>query len=207
MSFILGRKIGMSQIFKDDGTVIPVSVVQAGPVYVVQTKNLEKDGYMAVQVGFEKSKKTNKAISGHLKKANLENLKTLKEFRVEEKNDSEHEFKTGDKIDVSAFEIGAIVKVKGIAKSKGFQGVVKRHGFKGSPASHGHHKVLRRPGSIGQRFPQHTLKGTRMGGRMGGNYSTSRNLEVVMIDAEKNIMAISGAVPGRKGTLLEIQTQ
>lgn len=120
--------------------------------------------------------------------------------------ETEKELEKGDKLDVSAFNAGDVVKVSGITKGKGFQGVVKRHGFHGMPASHGHHHVLRHGGSIGQRFPQHTLKGMRMAGRMGGERQTTRGLEIVSVDRENNLMMIKGAVPGRKGTLLEIAT-
>jgi large subunit ribosomal protein L3 len=204
--FILGRKIGMTRIFKEDGKVIPVTLVEAGPITVTQIRTEEKDGYKAVQVGFGKDKKPNKPKLGHLK--GLENLKKLAEFRVEDLkfkvDEAEKELEKGDKLDVSVFNVGDIVKVSGITKGKGFQGVVKRHGFHGMPASHGHHHVLRHGGSIGQRFPQHTLKGMRMAGRMGGERQTTRGLEIVSIDKENNLMMIKGAIPGRRGTLLEI---
>jgi len=202
MSFILGKKIGMTRIFKEDGEVVPVTVIEAGPITVTQIKTKEKDGYKAAQVGFGKDKKPNKPKAGHLK--GLENAKYLREFSDERQATSGNELKRGDIIDVSAFNAGDFVKVSGIAKGRGFQGAVKRHGFHGMPASHGHHHVLRHVGSIGQRFPQHTLKGTRMAGRMGGKRQTTRGLEVVSIDKENNLMMIKGAVPGRKGTLLEI---
>ena len=198
----------MTRIFREDGKVIPVTVVEAGPITVTQVRTEEKDGYGAVQVGFGKDKKPNKPKAGHLK--GLENLKKLAEFRVEDLKfkvgEAEKELEKGDKLDVSVFNAGDIVKVSGITKGKGFQGVVKRHGFHGMPASHGHHHVLRHGGSIGQRFPQHTLKGMRMAGRMGGERQTTRGLEIVSIDKENNLMMLRGAVPGRKGTLLEIVT-
>ena len=200
MTFILGKKIGMTRIFSEDGEVIPVTVVEAGPVTVVQVKTEETDGYRAVQVGYGNNKKNKKPVAGHLKDLS-KGLRHLKEFIIK---DEVSDLKRGDKIDVSVFGVGDTVKVSGISKAKGFQGVVKRHGFHGAPASHGHKKMLRRPGSIGQRFPQHTLKGMRMAGRMGGTRITVRELKVSSIDKENNIMAISGAVPGRKGTLLEI---
>ncbi len=198
----------MTRIFREDGEVIPVTVVEAGPITVTQIRTEEKDGYRAVQVGFGKDKKPNKSKAGHIK--GLENTKNLVEFRVEDLKfkvgETEKELEKGDKLDVSAFSAGDIVKISGITKGKGFQGVVKRHGFHGMPASHGHHHVLRHGGSIGQRFPQHTLKGMRMAGRMGGERQTTRGLEIVSIDKENNLMMIKGAVPGRKGTLLEIVT-
>jgi len=203
MAFILGKKIGMTRFFRDDGEVIPVTVIEAGPVVVTQIKTKEKDGYEAVQVGFGKDKKLNKPKAGHLK--GLEQLKYLKEFRLEtDGQEQKTALARGDILDVSIFNVGDIVKVSGITKAKGFQGAVKRHGFHGMPASHGHHHVLRHPGAIGQRFPQHTLKGTRMAGRMGGKRYTVRGLEIVSIDKEKNLMMVKGAVPGRKGALLEI---
>ena len=203
---MLGKKIGMTRIFREDGKVIPVTVVEAGPITVTQIRTEEKDGYKAVQVGFGKDKKPNKSKAGHIK--GLEDTKNLVEFRVEDlkfkASEAEKELERGDKLDVSAFNAGDIVKISGITKGKGFQGVVKRHGFHGMPASHGHHHVLRHGGSIGQRFPQHTLKGMRMAGRMGGERQTTRGLEIVSIDKENNLMMIKGAIPGRKGTLLEI---
>lgn len=208
MSFILGRKIGMTQIFSEDGTVTPVTLIEAGPVMVTQVKTKEKDGYEAVQIGYGKAKRLKKPQAGHLK--DLENLKSLKEFGKNPKPETwnlkpdGNKFLRGDILDVGVFNIGDIVKIAGISKGKGFQGVVKRHGFHGMPASHGHHHVLRHGGSIGQRFPQHTLKGMRMPGRMGGERVTTRGLKIVNIDKENNLLAVKGAVPGRRGTLLEI---
>lgn len=204
--FMLGKKIGMTRIFKEDGEVIPVTIIEAGPITVTQIRSEEKDGYKAVQVGIGKDKKPNKPKAGHLK--GLKNLKSLAEFRVDDLKlkvgEAERELERGDKLDVSVFNVGDIVKVSGITKGKGFQGVVKRHGFHGMPASHGHHHVLRHGGSIGQRFPQHTLKGMRMAGRMGGVRQTTRGLEIVSIDKENNLMFVKGAIPGRRGTLIEI---
>jgi len=196
MKFILGKKIAMTQIFAEDGTVTPVTLIEAGPMTVTQIKNQEKDGYSSVQVGYGKTKKTNKAKSGHLK--DLGNLITLKEFQADQ------ELKRGDVIDASIFEEGDTVKVSGVSRGKGFTGAVKRHGFHGMPASHGHHHVLRHVGSIGQRFPQHTLKGMRMAGHMGNVRVTTRGLKIMKIDRENNLIAVRGAVPGRRGTLLEI---
>lgn len=202
MKFILGKKLGMSQIYSEDGNVVPVTVIEAEPNVVVQVKTTEKDQYKAVQVGFgtRKAKNIKKPQKGHFK--DLGNFAHLKEFRTED-----GEMKVGDKIDVSIFEAGDIVKVTGIMKGKGFQGAVKRHGFKGMPASHGHHSVMRHVGSIGQRFPQHTLKGMRMAGHMGNTKITTRGLKVVSIDKENNLLAVRGAVPGNNGGLLLVQTQ
>ncbi len=187
----------MTRIFREDGTVVPVTLIEAGPITVTQIKTNDKDGYEAIQVGFGKAKKPNKPKAGHLK--SLPPLKKIKEFRTPASN-----AKRGDVIDVSVFNVGDVIKVSGLTKGKGFQGVVKRHGFHGMPASRGHHHVLRHGGSIGQRFPQHTLKGMRMAGRMGGARSTVRGLEVISVDKDNNLLAVKGAAPGRKGTLLEI---
>ena len=203
MSFILGKKIGMTQIFQEDGIVVPVTLIEAGPITVTQVRTKEKDGYEAVQVGYGKEKKPGKTKAGHLK--DLAGLKYLKEFKLETRNwKLETEPKRGDIIDVSSFSVGETIKVSGFSKGKGFQGAVKRHGFHGMPASHGNHHVLRHVGSIGQRFPQHTLKGMRMAGRMGGTRITTRGLKIMNIDKENDLLAVKGAVPGRRGTLLEI---
>lgn len=197
MKFLLGKKIGMTQIFQEDGIVVPVTLVEAGPMTVIQIKTQEKDGYQATQVGQGKTKKLNKPAKGHLKE--LSSSRRLKETDL-----SIGELKLGDSYDVSIFEVGDKIKVSGNGKGKGFAGAVKRHGFHGMPASHGHHAVLRHVGSIGQRFPQHTLPGMRMAGRMGGKRISTRGLKIVKIDKENNMLAIKGAVPGRRGTLLEI---
>lgn len=189
----------MTQIFNEDGTVTPATLIEAGPITVTQVKTKDKDGYEAVQIGYGSEKKSNKPKAGHLK--GLKNLKKLKEFRAE---GQENKLEKGSEIDVSIFNIGDVVKVSGLTKGRGFQGAVKRHGFHGMPASHGHHHVLRHVGSIGQRFPQHTLKGTRMAGRMGGKRVTTRGLKVVAVDKENNLLAVKGAIPGRRGTIVEI---
>jgi len=194
--FILGTKVGMTQIFKEDGTVVPVTLIQIQPNTVVQVKTVEKDGYQAVQLGIGNKKKITKPAKGHLK--GLAQFSTLKEFKTT------NEYKAGDTLDASVFTEGEKVKVSGVTKGKGFQGVVKRHGFHGMPASHGAHSVLRHAGSIGQRFPQHTLKGMRMAGRMGGENHSTRGLSVVKVDVENGIIAIKGATPGNSGSVLEI---
>jgi large subunit ribosomal protein L3 len=200
MKFIIGKKLGMSQLFKEDGTVVPVTIVEAQPNVVVQVKVPDKDGYSAIQVGFGSKKKATKSLKNHTK--GLGNFAVLKEFKVTKIGDKD--LVVGDKIEVSIFEGGDKVKVTGLAKGKGFQGAVKRHGFSGMPASHGHRSVQRHVGSIGQRFPQHTLKGLRMAGRMGGVKATARGLEVVKVDSENNLMAIKGALPGNNGGIVEI---
>lgn len=217
MKFILGKKLGMSQVYGEDGNVIPVTVVEAEPNTVVQVKSKGKDKYEAIQVGYgtKKEKNVAKQQKGHFK--NLGHFAILKEFRFDSKGKKSRgqeqemidsaNLAVGQKIDVSVFAPGDAVKVTGVTKGKGFQGVVKRHGFHGMPFSHGHHSVLRHAGSIGQRFPQHTLKGMRMPGRMGGTKLTVRGLRVVSVDVENNLLAIKGAVPGNNGSLVMIQTQ
>lgn len=197
MKFILGKKLGMSQIFNETGKMIPVTVVLAESMKVTQVKTKDKDGYEAIQLGSGQKKKISKPLKGHLKE--LGNLANLIEWK------GRAEVSVGEVVDVSNFSEGDVVKVSGISKGKGFQGAVKRHGFRGMPASHGHKHVTRHVGSIGQRFPQHTLKGLRMAGRMGGDRISVRGLKVVSIDKEKGLILIKGAVPGRKGALLEIR--
>lgn len=193
----------MTQVFEDDGTVVPVTVIKVEPNVVVQVKGKDKEGYEAVQIGAGSKRKITKPMKGHLK--DLGNLRFLKEYRSLTINDQE--VKRGDKLDVSIFIPGDVVKVTGLSKGKGFAGVMKRHGFSGMPHSHGHHHVARHGGSIGQRFPQHTLKGMRMAGRTGGVKRTTRGLKVVRVDVESGFLAVRGAVPGNKGGRLIIQSQ
>ncbi len=195
--FILGKKVHMTQIFAEDGRVVPVTVVEAGPCTVVKTKG-EKEGYTAVQVGYGNKKKINKPLAGHLK--DLSNFRYLKEFRVE----NTEAFAKGKVFDVSTFAVGDDLKVTATSKGKGFQGVVKRHGFHGSPASHGHKDQLRMPGSIGATDAARVFKGTRMGGRMGSDRVTVDNLELIKIDTDKNLLYIKGAVPGARNALVTI---
>ncbi|HBC58877.1 50S ribosomal protein L3 [Candidatus Azambacteria bacterium RIFCSPHIGHO2_01_46_10] len=197
--FILGQKIGMSQIFGKEGEVIPVSVIEAGPCVVIQIKSPENDGYQAVQIGFGERKKVSKPLAGHLK--NLGKFRHLREFK------GVADLKVGDKIGVGIFQEGDRVKVSGVSKGKGFQGVVKRHGFSGGMASHGNKDRLRAPGSIGTSFPEHVRKGRRMAGRMGFDRVSVKDVKIVKVDQENNILAVKGAVPGRKGTLLEISSR
>ena len=199
MKFILGKKIEMTQVFRDDGTVVPVTLIQAGPCVVTQIRTDKKDGYNAVQIGYGLKRSLNKPLSGHLK--DLDNFRYMREFRVAE---SEH--KRGDKIDVSIFESGDKVDVTGVSKGQGFQGVVKRHGFAGSPASHGHKDQLRMPGSIGATGPAHVFKGTKMAGQMGNTQVTVKNLEIEKIDPKNNVLAIKGAIPGARNSLVMIKT-
>ncbi|MBU3924880.1 50S ribosomal protein L3 [Patescibacteria group bacterium] len=196
--FILGKKLGMTRVFDKSGKLIPVTVIEAGPCVITQVKTEKKDRYNAVQIGFGKAKKISKPKAGLLKKLGM--LKHLKEFAIKDIAS----YKVGDKIDVSIFSEGDIVKASGITKAKGFAGVMKRHGFAGGPASHGQKHSARERGSVGPRFPEHVVKGVRMPGRMGGARSTVINLPVLSIDKENNLIALKGAIPGKKGTLIEV---
>jgi len=200
--FILAQKIKMTQIFQDD-KIIPITLLEAGPVVVTQIKTKERDGYCAVQVGFGSKKKISKALKGHLK--DLGNFRWVKEFRIDESEINN--YKVGDKIDVSLFQEGEKIKISGTSKSKGFQGVVKRHGFHGGPKTHGQKNRLRAPGSIGPTHPQHVVKGRKMAGRMGGERITLKNAKIVKIIPDKNVICIKGAIPGKRGELVEIVTQ
>jgi large subunit ribosomal protein L3 len=194
MKSIVGLKIGMSQMFDESGRIIPVTLVEAGPCEVTQVKTIEKDGYDCVQVGFIKIEKKNKIKKPQIKKP----FKWLKEFK-------NGDLKIGDKIDVSIFKEGDEVNVSGISKGKGFQGVMKRHGFHGrASVSHGTKHELRTPGSTGSSMPEHVAKGKKMAGHMGVERVTIKNLKIMKVDQENNLLAIEGALPGRKGTLLEI---
>ncbi len=188
----------MTQVFDTEGRVTPVTVLSAGPVTVTQVKGKEKDGYTAIQVGFgdKAAKNISKPLAGHLKG---KTFRHLKEFRTDAS------MNVGDSVNASAFEVGDLVEVSAISKGKGFQGVVKRHGFKGGPRSHGQKHSERAPGSIGAVWPQRVLKGKRMAGRMGGDRITVKNLKVVAVDQETNTLMISGAIPGRRGTLVEVR--
>lgn len=195
----------MSQMFDHEGNVIPITLVQVPVNVVVQVKTKEKDGYHAVQVGVgeRKEKNINKPQKGHFR--SMGNFRYTKEFRV--RDDTYVTPQVGEKIDVSLFQEGEQVRVSGISKSKGFQGVVKRHGFHGAPATHGTKHAHREPGAIGGaggRAGGRVAKGMRMAGRMGGDRITVKNLRVMRIDVEHNLLALRGAVPGRRGTLLEM---
>lgn len=203
MKFILGLKLGMSQLFDEKGNVVPVTLIEAGPCIVTQIKTKEKDGYSAVQIGFGKTKKITKPLAGHLKE--LGKLRFLREFRIKELKLDERQLKRGDKIDVSIFQEGDKVKISGISKGKGFQSAIKRWGFSGRGASHGVKHEKRKIGSVGSSFPQRVIKGKKMPGRMGFERVTVRNLKVVRVDPENNLLVVKGAVPGPKGNLLEIR--
>lgn len=204
MKFILGKKQNMMQCFNEDGTVVPATVISAGPLVVTQVKTPDTDGYTAVQVAFEdqKPERATKAHLGHVKPSSQNGdesaFKHLREFRDME------EIAVGDHITVDVFSKGDIVTVSGLSKGKGFQGVVKRHGFAGGPRSHGQKHSEREPGSIGGGLRVRVPKGMRMAGRTGGDRITIKNLEVIGVDKENNQILIKGAIPGRRGTLVEI---
>ena len=203
MKNILGRKVGMTQVFKEDGSVVPVTVIEAGPLYVVQKKTVEKDGYNAIQIGFEniKEHRLNKPAKGHFDKSDVSYKKYLKEFRVENPDD----FQIGQEIKVDVFQEGDMVDVIGTSKGKGTQGVIKRHGFGRGRETHGS-KFHRAPGGMSAgTYPGRVFKGHRMAGRMGNERVTVQNLEVVRVDAEKNLILIRGGVPGPKKGLVTIK--
>ncbi len=196
----------MTQVFTEDGRAIPVTVVKAGPCVVVQKKTADQDGYTALQIGWGEDKRLSRPQRGHLR--NLPPLRFLREFRVKREGTVDLDsLQRGDEIRVSTFSVGERVDVVGVSKGKGFQGVVKRHGFAGGPASHGHKDQLRMPGSIGATDPARVFKGTRMAGRMGGEQVTVKNLEIVRIDEENNLLYLRGAVPGPRGSLVKIVGQ
>lgn len=200
---ILGKKVGMTQIFGSDGTVMPVTVVQAGPCLVVQKKGTDRDGYEAVQLGLVESRpdrRANRAAKGRFEKAGVAPMRNLAEFRL----DSGDEIKPGDKVLCDSFKENDRVDVIGISKGKGFAGVVRRHHFRGGAATHGS-MFHRAPGSIGpSAFPSRVFPGTRSSGRLGGRQSTSKNLVVARVDTEKNLLYIRGAVPGARNSLVKI---
>jgi large subunit ribosomal protein L3 len=202
MKFIIAKKLDMSQRFKGDGTAVPVTLLQAGPCVVTQVRTKEKDGYDAVQLGFGVDKRANMPSKGHTKAAGNA-FKTLREFRL----DAPADLKVGDTVQAATFEPGDMVAVQGLSKGKGFQGVVKRHGFGGGPSTHGHKDNLRMPGSIGSGGMQRVFKGLRMGGRMGGDTVTVKTLEVIEVDAATGVVAVTGAVPGARGTLLLVESR
>jgi large subunit ribosomal protein L3 len=201
---LLGKKIGMTQIFDEDGTAIPVTVIEAGPCYVTQVRDVEAAGYSAVQLGFGevKPKRLTGGQLGHLKRNDLPPLRYLREFRT--KKDAE--VNAGDQVTVEVFEVGDYVDITGTSKGRGFAGVVKRYGFGGGPKTHGQSDRQRAPGSIGATSgTARVFKGKRMPGHMGNRRVTSQNLKVVLVDEERNLIGVRGAVPGPKGGLLVIK--
>ncbi|MSU60485.1 MAG: 50S ribosomal protein L3 [Candidatus Staskawiczbacteria bacterium] len=197
MKFLLGKKIEMSQMFDEKGNVIPVTLVEAGPCVVLQKKTKEKEGYDSVQVGYGKL----------VKKSKIKKTMKDKEYRHirETRTEASEEAKVGDQVTVAIFKEGDKVNVIATSKGKGFQGGVKRHGFAGRNTTHGAKHETRTIGSVGQRFPQHVIKGRRMPGRMGFDRITVKNLKIAKVDEVNNILAIKGAIPGHRGTLLQIK--
>lgn len=202
MKGILGKKVGMTQIFDDTGEVTPVTVIEAGPCYVTQIKTKTKDGYEAVQLGFGEAKRLNRPQRGHLPKG-VPDVRYLGEVKV----DDISPYEIGQKIDAGVFSVGDLVDVTGISKGKGFAGAMKRHGFSGGPATHGQSDRARATGSIGATStPGRVFKGKRMPGHMGSQRTTVQNLKVAMVDPERNLLAVKGAVPGAKGGLVTIKS-
>jgi len=209
MKALLGQKIGMSQVFSPEGEVVPVTLIQALPNEETLQRNEDADGYRAVQVGLPKQSRVTSHESredGNKKKHTKTKPAGLKERFVARREFAVEVAEDATELTVAQFEPGDVVEVSGVSKGKGYQGVVKRYGFKGGPASHGHRHVLRQAGSIGSAFPQHVFKGKRMAGRMGGERVTVKNLTVVSVDAEQNLLAVKGAIPGKRGTVVEIKS-
>lgn len=206
MKEFLGKKVGMTRIFAEDGSSVPVTVIEAGPCKITQVKTAEKDGYRAVQVAFGDKRKTliNKPLAGHLRKSGLESTRWLRELKLDEGENLE----VGQTLDVSVLHPGDIVKITGVSKGLGFQGTVRRHHFAGGPKTHGQSDRHRAPGSIGaSSFPSRTFRGQRMAGRMGGDTVTVRNLTVVEVDPSHNALLVKGAVPGKPNGLVKIIIQ
>lgn len=205
MKGIIGRKVGMTQIFDEKGNIIPVTVIQAGPCFVTQIRTADKDGYVAVQLGYgeTKPKHLTQGQLGHLRRNNLPALRILREFRVK---DDEVSVNEGQEIKADVFVKGERVDVIGTSKGRGFAGGIKRHGFKRQPKTHGQSDRERAPGSVGQNtFPGRTMKGQRMAGHYGNERVTIQNLEVVVVDAERNLLAVRGSIPGAKNGLVLVK--
>lgn len=203
MKGLIGKKVGMTQIFDENGAALPVTLIEAGPCYVTQVRRPAQEGYSAVQLGFEEvaARKLSGGRLGHLKRAGAPPLRYLREFRVRESEVAE-----GDQLTVEVFQIGDRVDVTGTSKGKGFQGGVRRHGFGGGPKTHGQSDRLRAPGSVGATStPGRVFKGTRMAGHMGSRRVTSENIAVELVDPEKNLIGVRGSVPGPKGGLVFIR--
>lgn len=206
MKGILGKKVGMTQIFNAQGEVVPITVIEAGPCFVAQIKTEKRDGYNAVQMAFSETKpsRLTKPEAQHLQKAGLGALRFLRELRVSEEEAAQ--VKEGEKVTVGVFQLGELVDVTGISKGKGFAGVMKRHNFKGASMTHGQSDRQRSPGSIGAcKTPGRIVKGKRMAGHMGDEQVTVQGLEVVMVDPERNLLAVRGAIPGGKNGLVIIR--
>ncbi len=205
MKGLIGKKVGMTQIFDDDGNAVPVTVIQAGPCYVTQVRTEKRDGYVAVQLGFGETKpqRLTQGQLGHLRRNNLPALRYLREFRVK---NGELDVEEGSSINVDVFEKGERVDVVGTSKGRGFAGTIKRHHFNRGPKTHGQSDRERAPGSVGMNsYPGKTLKGQRMGGHMGDERVTIQNLEVIVVDPERHLMAVRGSVPGTNGGIVMIK--
>lgn len=205
MKGIIGRKVGMTQVFDPNGNAIPVTVIQAGPCYVTQVRTAEKDGYTAVQLGFGETKPTrlSKGHLGHLKRNSLPALKVLREFRLK---NGDVDVAEGQEVKVDVFATGERVDVVGTSKGRGFAGTIKRHGFHRQPKTHGQSDRERAPGSAGAgSTPGRTYPGTRMSGRMGNDRVTAQNLEVIVIDSSRNLLAVRGSVPGSNGGIVIVK--
>lgn len=203
MRGILGKKIGMTRFYKEDGMPVPATLIQAGPCPVVQVKTDETDGYKAVQLGFveQMEKRVVKPLLGHFKKANVAPQRILREFR-----DFDMDVKIGDQLNVDMFTIGGKVHITGLSKGKGFTGVVKRYNFGGGPKTHGQSDRHRAPGSLGQSaYPKRVFKGLKMAGHSGNSRNTIRNLKVLKVFPDKNLLVIEGSVPGARNSILEIR--
>ncbi len=203
MKAILGKKIGMTQMFSPEGKAVPVTVIEAGPCVVVQTKTTDNDGYEAIQVGFDEIKeiRANKPQKGHFAKANVKPMRYLREFRVE----NAAEYQLGQELKADVFAVGDAVDVTGTSKGKGFQGPIKRHGQSRGPMAHGS-KYHRRTGSLGAMGNNRVFIGHKLPGRMGGDKVTVQNLEVIKVDAERNLILVKGAIPGAKKSLVTIKS-
>lgn len=206
MKGMIGKKVGMTQIFDEQGNAIPVTVIEAGPCYVTQIRQADRDGYAAVQLGYGETKPKNltKGQLGHLQKLNLPALRVLREFRLQAGDVVELE--EGQEIKCDVFATGDVIDVIGVSKGRGFAGTIKRHGFGRGPKTHGQSDRERAPGSIGMcATPARTLKGQRMGGRMGNERITIQNLQVMRVDADKNLLAVKGSIPGARGGIVMIK--
>jgi len=204
MSGLIGKKLGMTRIFDEKGNDVQVSVIQTGPCYVTEIRTKDKHGYDSLQLGFEekRNKSVRKPERGHFAKSGVKPMRVLREFRTYDVS----QFKLGDAIKADVFQVGDKVRVIGVSKGKGFQGVMKRHHFGGGSVTHGQSDRMRAPGSVGgSSYPSRVFKGTRMAGRMGGDRVTTRNIKVVRVDAENNIVMVRGAIPGAKNGTVVIQ--
>jgi large subunit ribosomal protein L3 len=209
MAGIIGRKLGMTQVFNEDGERVPVTVIEAGPCPVTAVRDAERDGYQAVQLAFGELREARltKPELGHLKKAGAPAMRKLAEFRAAPGSEQEQELKIGDEVTVESFEKGERVSVTSRSKGKGFQGTIRRHNFHRGPVSHGSHNV-RAPGSIGaSATPSRVFKGLRMPGQLGSRRVTQRGLEVFDLDPERNLLIVRGAVPGPSGSLVEVRSE